>query len=116
VDKILNGEDIVLAKSLLNDLVVGEGYALLVDFAVAALIDQLTNRLEVRLAALTSDRVSTFAVNEHIPICDVGLNKTEHLLSSPCHLDKHAVVDLEQTEELQNLAGFGCDFVDTACN
>jgi hypothetical protein len=116
MDKILNGEDIVLAKSLLNDLVVGEGYALLVDFAVAALVDQLTNSLEVRLAALTSDHVSTLAIDEHVPICDVRLNKTEHLLGSPCHLDKHAVVDLEQTEELQNLAGFGCDFVDAACD
>ena len=39
VDKILDGEDIVLAKRLLDDLVVGEGYTLFVDLAVAALVN-----------------------------------------------------------------------------
>ena len=50
VHEILNGEDIVLAESLLDDGVVGEGDALLVDLAVAALVDQLTDGLQVRLA------------------------------------------------------------------
>ena len=47
------------------------------------------------------------------PICDVGLNQTEHLLSRLRDLDKDTVVDLEQTEELQDFTGLGCDFVDT---
>ena len=50
VDEVLDGEDVELAESLLNDLVVGEGNALLVDLAVAALVDELPNSLQVRLA------------------------------------------------------------------
>ena len=52
VYEILNGEDVVLAEGLLNDGVVGEGDALLVDLAVAALVDKLTDRLQVGLAEM----------------------------------------------------------------
>ena len=52
VHEILDGEDVVLAEGLLNDGVVGEGDALLVDLAVAALVDKLTDRLQVGLAAM----------------------------------------------------------------
>ena len=45
--EILDGKDIVLAERLLNDGVVGEGDALLVDLAVATLVDEFTNRLKV---------------------------------------------------------------------
>ncbi len=47
------------------------------------------------------------------PIGDVGLNETEHLLGGAGSLDKHTIVDLEQSEELQNFAGLGSNFVDT---
>ena len=47
------------------------------------------------------------------PIGHVGLDKTEHLLGGLGHLDEDTVVDLEQTEELQDFAGFGCNLVDT---
>ena len=49
-----------------------------------------------------------------IPICDIGLNKTEHLLSCLCSFDKYTVVDLKKTEQLQNFARFWSNFVDTA--
>ena len=52
VHEILDGEDVVLAEGLLNDGVVGEGDALLVDLAVAALVDKLTDRLQVGLAEM----------------------------------------------------------------
>ena len=52
VHEILNGEDVVLAEGLLNDGVVGEGDALLVNLAVAALVDKLADRLQVGLAAM----------------------------------------------------------------
>ena len=41
----------MLAERFLNNGVVGQGDALLVDLAVAALVDELANRLQVRLAA-----------------------------------------------------------------
>ena len=50
VYEIFNGEDVKLAKSLLNDSVVRQRDALLVDLAVAALVDQLANGLQVGLA------------------------------------------------------------------
>ena len=40
VDEILNGENVVLAEGLLDNLVTGEGHTLLVDLAVAALVNQ----------------------------------------------------------------------------
>lgn len=43
VDKVLNAEDVILAKLLLDDRVVGEGDALLVDLAVSTLVDQFSD-------------------------------------------------------------------------
>ena len=48
------------------------------------------------------------------PVGDVGLNKTEHLLGRLRDLNKHAVVDLEEAEELEDFAGLGSDLVDTS--
>lgn len=45
--KILNAENIVFAEGLLDDGVVGERDALLVDLAVTALVDKFTNGLQV---------------------------------------------------------------------
>ena len=47
------------------------------------------------------------------PICDVGLNQTEHLLSRRRDLDEDTVVDLEETEKLERLALLWVDLVDT---
>ncbi len=49
----------------------------------------------------------------YAPVCDVWLDETEHLLSGPGDLDKYTVVDLEETEELEDLAGLGGNLVDT---
>ena len=50
VDEIFDGEDVMLAKGLLNDLVVGKRNTLFVGLAIAALVNQLTDGLQVRLA------------------------------------------------------------------
>lgn len=52
VNKILDGEDVVFAKCLLDDTVAGKRNALLVDFTVTALVDEFTDSLEVGLAVL----------------------------------------------------------------
>jgi hypothetical protein len=96
VNKIFNAEDVVFAESVLDDAIVGEGDALLVDLAVSALVDQLTDGLQVRFT-----------------IGDVRLNKAKHLLSGASSLDEDTIVDLEQAEKLQDLAGFGSNLVDT---
>ena len=51
VHKVLDGEDIILSKRRLDDAVVGEWDALLVDFAISALVDKFTDGFQVRLAA-----------------------------------------------------------------
>ena len=52
VYEIFDGEDVVLAESLLDDGVVRERDTLLVNLAVAALVDKLADRLQVGLAAM----------------------------------------------------------------
>ena len=47
VNEILNTEDIVLSKSVLNYCVGSKGDTLLVDLSVTTLVDELTNRLKV---------------------------------------------------------------------
>ena len=97
MDQILHADDPVFSKIILDDLVVGEGNALLIDFAVAALVDEGADGLEVRVA-----------------VGDVGLDDLEHFGCSLCEADEDAVVDLEEAQELEDLAWFRGDFVD-AC-
>jgi hypothetical protein len=96
VDEVLHADDAVLAKVLLDDGVVGEGNALLVDLAVSALVDELLDGLEVGVA-----------------VGDPRLDDLDHLHGSLADLDEDTVVDLEETKELQDLAGLGGDLVDT---
>lgn len=96
MDQVLHAHDAVFPQVVLDDLVVGEGNALLVDLAVAALVDEGADGLEVRVA-----------------VGDVGLNDLEHLGGGFGEADEDAVVDLEEAQELEDLAGFGRDFVDT---
>lgn len=96
VDEILKADDAVLAEVLLNDGVVGKSDALLVDLAVSTLVDELLDGLEVG-----------------VTVGDPGLDNLEHLGDGLGDLDEDAVVDLEETEELEDLAGLGGNLVDT---
>ena len=96
VDQVFHADDAVLAKVVLDQLVVSESNTFLVDLAVSTLVDELTDRLEVGVA-----------------ICDVGIDDGQHLLCSLGELDEDTVVDLEESEELQNLSWLGSDLVDT---
>ena len=96
VDQVFHADNAVLAEVLLNELVVGKGNALLVDLSVATLVDELTDGLEVG-----------------VTVGDVGVDNSQHLLGGLGETDEDTVVDLEQTEELQDLAGLRSDLVDT---
>lgn len=96
VDQVFHADNAVLAEVLLNDLVVGKSNALLVDLSVATLVDELTDGLEVG-----------------VTVGDEGVDNGQHLLGGLGETDEDTVVDLEQTEELQDLAGLGSDLVDT---
>lgn len=96
VDQILHTDDSVLTEGLLDDLIVGEGDTLAVNLSVSALVDELTNALQVGLA-----------------VGDVRLDELEHLHGGLGQLNEGSVVDLTETEELHDLAGLGGELVDT---
>jgi hypothetical protein len=96
VDEILNADDAVLSEVLLNNLVISERDALLVDLSIAALVHELTDGLQVGVS-----------------VGDEGLDDLEHLGGGLGQLDEDTVVDLEETEKLEGLALLGVDLVDT---
>ena len=96
MDQILHTNDAKLAQLLLDDLVIGEGYTLLVDLSVATLVDEVADGFDTGVA-----------------VGDVGFDYFEHFGGGFGEFDEHAVVYLEEAEELKDLAGFGGDFVDT---
>jgi len=96
VDQIFDTDDTVLAKVGLDDGVVGESNTLLVNLSISTLVDELTDSLKVG-----------------VTVGNPWLDNLEHLKGSLGHADKDTIVDLEETEELEDLAGLWCDFVDT---
>lgn len=73
---------------LLNHAVVRQRDAVAVDLAIPALVDELLHGLQVGVAP-----------------GDVGLHAAQHVDGGLVHLHEHAVVDLAQPEQLQDLAG-----------
>lgn len=96
VDEILHADNAVLAEVVLNDSVVSEGNALLIDLAVTSLVDELLDGLQVG-----------------VTVGDPGLNDLEHLSGGLGDLDEDTVVNLKETEKLEDLAGLGGHLVDT---
>ena len=99
VDQVLDADNAVLAEVLLDEGVVGDRQALLVDLSVTALVDKLTDGLEVGVS-----------------VGDEGLDNLQHLRGGLGELNEDTVVDLEETEELESLALLGVDLVDTTRN
>lgn len=77
VNQILHTDNAKLAQVLFDDLVVGDWDALLVDLAVAALVDQLADVLERRIS-----------------VGDVWLDDLKHLAGGLSQPDEDAIVDL----------------------
>ena len=96
MDQVLHTDDAKFAQLLLDDLVIGEGNALLVNLPVAALVDEVADGFDTGVA-----------------VGDIGLDYFEHFGGGFGEFDEDAVIDLEEAEELKDLAGFGGDFVDT---
>lgn len=96
MNQILDTDDTIFSKVVFDDLVVGKRDTLPVDLAVATLVDERADSLEVWIA-----------------VGDVWLDDLEHFVGGFCETDEDAIVDLQKTEELEDLAGFWSDFVDT---
>jgi hypothetical protein len=97
VDEVLDADNAELAEVLLDELVVSDGKALLIDLSVTALVDELTDGLQVG-----------------VTVCDERLDDLQHLGGGLGEPDENTIVDLEKTEELEGLALLGVDLVDTA--
>lgn len=96
VDEVLKTDDTVLAELLLNDGVVGDGDSLAVNLGVASLVDKLSDSLEVNLT-----------------VGDVRVDKVKHLLGSLGDTNEDTVVDLKESEKLEDLLGLGGNLGDT---
>ena len=96
VDEVLHAEDAVLAKVFLNDGVVGQGNTLPVDLAVSTLVDELLDSLEIGVA-----------------VRNPRLDDLDHFHCGLVDLDKDTVVDLQEPQKLEDLAGLGGNLVDT---
>merc|ERR550517_456926 len=96
MDQILNADDAHLAQLPLDDLVGSDGSAITIDLDKPTLVDQVTHGLQVGAA-----------------VGNVGLADPEHVGGGLIHLDEDAVVDLPQSEELENPPDLGRHLVDT---
>ena len=97
MNEVLHADDAVLAERRLDEVVGRDGGAVAVDLDEAALVDQLAHGLEVGRAP-----------------GDVRLADAEHVDGGLVQLDEDAIVDLAEAEQLEDLADFGGDLVDTA--
>lgn len=96
VDDILNADKTVLAEGSLNDGVISDGNALLLNSGESALVDELADSLEGGVSK-----------------GDVGLDNAEHLKDGLGQTNEDTVVQLTEAQKLQDLAGLGADVVDT---
>jgi hypothetical protein len=90
VDEVLNAGDAGLAEGRADHGVAADGHALATHLAKSALVDELSDGLEVGVS-----------------VGDEGLHQVEHLAGGGIHAHEHAVVDLAQTKKLQDLLHLG---------
>jgi len=96
VDEILNANDAILAKGLLDDTVVGQRGSALGELAVTTLVDQLPNTLQIG-----------------IPVGDIGLNPAQHVHGGLVHLHEHSVENLPKPQQLHDCPHLRMHVIDT---
>lgn len=96
VDKIFNANNPKMAESCFNQLVICESNTLLINAAMTALINQFLDRLQVGIA-----------------IGNIWLNQVEHFLGRCRKAYENPIVDLDEAEELQDLARLWRKLVNT---
>jgi len=96
VHNVFNADDALVAECAFDDGVVGERGSSLLHLAVATLVDEVPDSLEV-----------------WVTVGNVWLDDSDHVDGGLVHLDKDGVVDLEETEELEDLLDLWRNRVDT---
>ena len=83
VDKIFSADNSLLSESTLDNRVIGKSNAGLVDLSETALVDKLTDSLQVG-----------------VPIGDVRVSLLKHVHGGLVHTKENSSVDLTKTEKL----------------
>jgi len=95
VDEILDANDAEFAQSLLDDFV-GEGASASLELAVSAFVNEFANGFEIGVSP-----------------SDVRVGDSQHAQSRLVQLNESGVVDLTESQQLQNLPDSGVKAVDT---
>lgn len=96
VNYVFHADNAILAKLLLNDGVVSESNALLVDLSIAALVNELTDGLEIG-----------------ITVSNEWFDNLQHLKSGLGQTNEDTIVDLKESQKLKGLALLWINLVDT---
>merc|ERR1719414_108523 len=96
VNDVFHTDDTELAQRLFDHVVGSDGFTVTIDLDMSPLVNQLTNRLQV------------WASPGYVWLTD-----SKHVQGGLVQFDKNAIVDLSQSEQLQNLLDLGCNLVDT---
>ena len=96
MDQIFHTDNVVLLQTLLNDTIGGERYSLTINLTETTLVDQFANCLQAWVSP-----------------CDVGLGNAEHVDGSLVKSHECSVMELSQSEELENFLAGRVKLVDT---
>jgi len=97
VDKVLNAGDTVLTEGTIDDAVVGKRNALTVNLTVTSLVDE-----------------GLKSVSGRVSVGNVRLNHSDHVDGGSVESDKHAVVELSESQKLHDFLLLGWELVDTS--
>lgn len=97
MNQVLDTDDVELAEGLLNHLVLCDPVSLLLDLRESSLVDQLPDCADCRISP-----------------GDEGFSQSQHVQSSLVQSDEDTVVDLSQSQKLQNFPWLGSKTIDTS--
>jgi len=96
-DQVFSTDDLVLSESLFNDFVGSDGDSLLVDLTETSLVDQVRD-----------------SVSGGETVSDKRFDLLEHVKGSSVNSDQSGVVDLSESEQLEDLSDLRSQIVDTS--
>jgi len=97
VDQIFSADDAILTEGLFNDFIAGDGDSLLVDLAETSLVDHVRD-----------------GVSSGVAESDIRFDLLDHVKGSSVDSDEGGVVDLSESEQLEDLFGLRSQMVDTS--
>jgi len=97
MNQIFNALNSVLSEGLFDDIVISDGDSLVVNLSVSSLVDQRFDGLEVGISE-----------------GDVRFNALQHVQSGSSQSNEDTIVDLSQSQKLQDLSWLRSQTVDTS--